>query len=315
MRRSGCLADIEGLDPERAYERIYKLCTDIDFAWDTRRALEVALLSTFAVPSVSRVVDGTGEFVERGQKRYDDMVLLLREAAADGYDSSRGRAAISRINAIHAAHRIPNVDYLFVLSTFVVVPVRWNARYGWRLYGEHEIRATVNTYRHLGHLMGIKKVPQSYAEFERCFDRCVERRYTYDPANQRLALGTLAIFESWWRAPLRWFCRQAVLAVLDDSLREALGLPAARAPMRMLVDRALRARATALRIAPRRFGARKRRRPVRSYPRGYELTDLGPWPSTTGARCPLHAVHRAGSGGSRRDVSPVPFSSRSLRSR
>jgi hypothetical protein len=66
------------------------------------------------------------------QKRYDDTDLIVSEIIENGFDSPRGGRAIARMNALHGRFRIANEDFLYVLSTFVFEPIRWNERFGWR---------------------------------------------------------------------------------------------------------------------------------------------------------------------------------------
>src|SRR3954454_22530336 len=100
---------IEAMDPERDYWRIYRLHAQQEFPWDVTRALELALFRTYAVPSIGGLLDRTGEFGDRGQKRYDDTVVLLYEMTRDGgMDSTRGRAAVRRMNRIHGRYPISN---------------------------------------------------------------------------------------------------------------------------------------------------------------------------------------------------------------
>ena len=111
---------------------IVRLDTCYEFPWDTTRALELALFRTFAVPSVAALLDSTGEFASSAQKRYDDTDLILSTIGEMGYDSAEGRRAIRRMNQIHGRFEISNDDFLYVLSSFVFEPIRWNARFGWR---------------------------------------------------------------------------------------------------------------------------------------------------------------------------------------
>src|SRR5947199_5628349 len=113
------LDEIRRLDPERDDQRIVFLSSCYDFAFDTTRALEFALFRTFAVPSISALLDRTGEFGGRAQKRYDDTDLIVSELMEWGYDSDRGRRALRRMNQLHGRFSIPNEDLLYVLSTFV----------------------------------------------------------------------------------------------------------------------------------------------------------------------------------------------------
>src|SRR5918912_3585755 len=132
MGRYDTLRPIEALDPETEYWRIYRMHALHEFPWDVTRALELALYRTYAVPSIGDLLDRTGEFRTRTQKRYDDTALLLGEVLEHGFDSERGRAAIRRINRAHARWPISDDDYQYVLATLLVVPMRWLERYGWR---------------------------------------------------------------------------------------------------------------------------------------------------------------------------------------
>jgi hypothetical protein len=55
------------------------------------RALKLALYRTYCVPSITALLDKTGEFYKRTQKRYDDTALIVAEIAKWGYESERGR--------------------------------------------------------------------------------------------------------------------------------------------------------------------------------------------------------------------------------
>ena len=46
------------------------------------------------VPRIAALLDRTGEFAPRAQKRYDDTELILVEIVECGYDSERGPRAI-----------------------------------------------------------------------------------------------------------------------------------------------------------------------------------------------------------------------------
>ena len=132
MQRPTILDQIRALDPERDHERIVFLSTCYEFPFDTTRALEFALFRTFCVPRIARLIDGTGEFRNRAQKRYDDTDIIVSELMEYGYSSERGSRALARMNAQHGRFNIANDDFRYVLSTFIYEPIRWNARFGWR---------------------------------------------------------------------------------------------------------------------------------------------------------------------------------------
>ena len=123
------LREIASLDPERDAQRIVFIDASLEFPWDTQRSLELAFYRTFAVPSIAELLDSTGEFTGRAQKRYDDTQLLISAFSEFGYDSDFGKRAIRRMNQIHGRFEIANEDYLYVLSAMVLEPLRWNERF------------------------------------------------------------------------------------------------------------------------------------------------------------------------------------------
>ena len=277
MFRSRVLDEIGRLDPVRDHQRIVFLSTRIDFPFDTTRALELALFRTFGVPSIAALLHRTGEFERCAQKRYDDTDIIVSEMMEHGYDSERGRAALARMNAIHGRFRIANEDFLYVLSTFVFEPIRFNARFGWRRMTEGERHALFHFWRAVGARMGIKEIPAGYATFETFTTDYEARRYRFTEANGAVGAATVELFAGWFPRPLRPVVRQAIYALLDAPARRAFGFPDPNPMISASVMMAMKARAVVLRFLPRR-----RRPSLRTamthptYPQGYEINRLGP---------------------------------------
>jgi len=277
MWRSNVLNEIERLDPVRDHQRIVFLSCRVDFPFDTTRALEFALFRTFCVPSISALLQRTGEFEARPQKRYDDTDIIVSELMEHGYDSERGRTALRRLNQIHSRFAIANEDYLYVLSTFVFEPIRWNERFGWRRLVPQERLGLFYFWREVGRRMNIKDIPIESNEFE-AFNRRYERQhYQYTEANHRVGLATRNLFLSWfprWTHPL---VRPAIHAMMDEPILAAFGFTRPAAPTRWAVESALRTRAVILRFLPRRTQPSLRTRMKHpSYPGGYRIEDVGP---------------------------------------
>jgi ER-bound oxygenase mpaB/B'/Rubber oxygenase, catalytic domain len=271
------LREIAALDPERDAQRIVFIDASLEFPWDTQRSLELAFYRTYAVPSIARLLDSTGEFTQRTQKRYDDTQLLISAFCEYGYDSDFGRRAIRRMNQIHGGFSIENDDFLYVLSTMVFEPIRWNARFGWRPLVETEKLATFFFWREVGRLMGIRDLPDSYHEFER-FNVIFEGdRFAHTEEGHRIAVATRELFLGWFPVLPRSLGRPIVHALLDEPLLDALGLPHPSRRLRRAVEGAVRARSLAVGALPSRRRPRLRTRERhRSYPRGFELQQLGP---------------------------------------
>src|SRR5690348_18383989 len=123
-RRGGRYARRDGLsrrDPDVDYHEIYRQLATLEFPWDIYQALSFALFRTYAVPSIGELLDRTGEFTQRVQKRYDDTGILLEEIQEHGLSHPRGRSAVRRINQMHARFDISNDDMRYVLATFIVM--------------------------------------------------------------------------------------------------------------------------------------------------------------------------------------------------
>jgi hypothetical protein len=278
MGRWSTLRRMRALDPDTEYWRIYRLHAQQEFPWDVTRALELALYRTYAVPSIGGLLDRTGEFRTRTQKRYDDTALLLGEVLEHGLDSDRGRRALRVINRAHARYPIDADDARYVLATLLVVPMRWLDRYGWRPVTEVERRAAHRYHAELGRRMGVKDWPGSYEQVAAFLDDYEARRFAFSAGGQRTATATRELFVSWFPRALAPLTRAGVIALLDPPLLRAFGYAPAPAWLRAGADLALRARARVVRFLP------PRRRPtsvadawtVRSYPRGYAIEELGP---------------------------------------
>jgi hypothetical protein len=285
MRRPTILDQIRALDPERDHERIVFLSSCYDFPFDTTRALEFALFRTYCVPRIARLLDGTGEFRDRAQKRYDDTDIIVSELMEHGYSSERGSRALTRMNAQHGRFTIANDDFRYVLSTFIYEPIRWNARFGWRAMCEGERLAYFHFWRAIGERMGIRDIPADYVAFERYNINYERRHFRYSEANRRVGAATVAMFASWFPRFLRPLVRRSIYAIMDDPVIAGFGFPRPLPVMRALVGGALRARARLLRLLPARRRPRLRTEMRhRSYPGGYRIEELGPPITRAGPR-------------------------------
>ncbi|SLN46522.1 oxygenase MpaB family protein [Roseisalinus antarcticus] len=269
--------EIAGLDPATDFERIGYLLGAYEFAWDIEKALQFALFRTYAVPSISALLSRTGEFGQRPRKRYDDTELILAEIGEHGQDSDRGRAAIARMNAMHGRFRISNDDMRYVLSTFVMEPLRWIDRFGKRPLTEAEKLAGLNYYRALGTRMGISDLPETIAGFD-ALNRAYEAaHFRFAESNAEIGGTTrdllLGFYLPRFLAPLG---RPVVHALCDRPLRDAMGFADPPRWLERLAVAGLRGRARVLRWLPARRRPRlittKRRA---TYPQGYRIEHLG----------------------------------------
>ncbi len=287
VRRHHWARRSQQLDPVTDAREILLGVAAHDYPWDTVQALSFALFRTYAVPSIGSLLDRTGEFTGRVQKRYDDTGLLLEEVQRHGFGSTRGRDAVRRINQMHAMYDISNDDMRYVLATFVVVPTRWIDAWGFRPLTEHEVAAGVHYYRELGRHMAIRDLPETYEGFAQLLDDYEAAHFAYDEGSWRVADSTLELMttfppNSWLPAGL---VRRFAFALMDEPLLRAFDYPVPSPAVRRAVHLGMRARARLLRLLPSRgrpkwasdFGW------FRSYPGGYAVERLG----TFAPGCPV----------------------------
>jgi hypothetical protein len=282
MARHDRLRQIQALDPERDFVRIYRMTSMLEFPWDTTQALSFALFRTYGVPSIGRLLARTAEFTERTQKRYDDTTLILDTVLEHGTDSVSGRTAIRRMNQMHGAYPISNEELRYVLATFVVAPIRWIDRYGWRPLVEQEKIAMANYYRDLGRYMGIRDLPGTYQEFGELLDGYERDHFGFDPGGRAVADATLDLLATFWPFRLlpRPMLRRVACGLMDDPLLDAFRLPRPSRRLRLMAETGLRARSRFVRLTrPRRVPTHARESVnVRSYPDGYRVAELGTFP-------------------------------------
>ena len=269
--------EIIQLDPVTDHCQICHLLAGYEFPWDITRSLELAMLKTYCIPSISSLLDRTGEFNHHTQKRYDDTGLLVAEILQWGYDSERGQESIRRINAIHNHYPISNQDFLYVLSTFIYEPIRWNKHFGWRLFSESEKLAIFYFWREIGQRMHINNIPPTYDAFAQYNQDYEKQNFVYSDTNRHVAQSTINLFLSWFPAISRPLIKPCVYAMFDSLMLDAFGYSHPPTLIRNLVENSLKLRGYFYRwLLPRKQSDFFTNSKLKSYPDGYDLNDLGP---------------------------------------
>ncbi|GBE90441.1 oxygenase MpaB family protein [Nostoc cycadae] len=268
---------IQQLDPVKDHSQIYHLMSGYEFSWEMQRSLEIALMRTYCVPSMSKLLDKTKEFYQRPQKRYDDTSILLVEIVKWGYESDRGKQALQRMNAIHGRFKIDNADFLYVLSTFIYDPIHWNANFGWRLMCEQEKLACFYFWREVGKQMQIQNIPETYAEFEHYKLDYERENFRYSDTNRRVGEATLGLFLSWFPRWMEKPLKPIIYALLDETMLDAFGFEHPSPLLRSSIVRLLKFRARLMHLLPPRSQTNFYiDSPIPSYPNGYEIANVGP---------------------------------------
>ncbi|WP_298357961.1 oxygenase MpaB family protein [Runella sp.] len=248
FRNPSVREELARLDPVKDHQRMVHLMTSYEFPFDMVRSLELALFHTYASPSISSLLQKTGEFVKRGQKRYDDTGILIAQFMQAGYDSELGQRSISQMNKIHGHYPIPNDDYLLVLSTFVFYPIDWMEKYGWRAFTSPEKQALFLFFREVGKRMNLTDVPETLEEMKAFAENYEKRWFCYTDSNRTIADATVRIVENWFPKPLRPIVKPVFAALISEKLRNAFGYRKPPAAFCVLVEASLQLRKWPLKL-------------------------------------------------------------------
>ena len=228
----------------------------------SRKGVEFGLIKTFAIPSISKLLAGTGEFRRNTEGRSEDVDLLVMEFLEHPPKSNRERLAIRRMNAIHANYKgkISNEDYVYVLCVFACQAIMWIDRYSWREVHPLERQAVsmmagtlhvsqickglqvifhllsypqhVNStqsyvyWRYIGNEMGIQNIPQSHEAMEEYLHTFEKSKMGYSKSNTDVLEPVLNFNLSRCPKVARPLFRQLLAAMSHDQMQGALGMAA-----------------------------------------------------------------------------------------
>lgn len=273
------------------WEATYRQMVLYDLAADIELGFFLAYYRNFAIPSIAATLQRNGEITQRPIKRSYDTAIVTYELICNGLDSDRGRHMIRLLNHVHRHVPGNNDDFLYVLLTLLVVPIRWARTYGWRAPTPSEESAATRFYQELGARMNIGTIPSTFAEAEQFFDEYERTNIAHSLGGAELMASTVQILKSRLPAPARPLAKTMLTAMFDDDrLTDALGLPRATQLSKTTLNAVLEAR-----------NAIHRRRPLSTkphfvpgeegsslYPNGYRLDDIGPENIMTPASEPNH---------------------------
>ncbi|WP_181028673.1 oxygenase MpaB family protein [Rathayibacter rathayi] len=255
-----------------------------DFPADMRTVLMLCYYRNFAVPSIAQTLADAGGIATDPMKRSVDTALILFELIAASFEGTRADHVIGPLTRVHLTrvHRNGpggNDDYLYVLLSLLVVPIRWVQRHGWRALSAAEVEAATAFYRELGHRTGLRGLPDSYEAADGLYARSELARVRPSDEGCAPKTMTISIIKSRMPGLIRPIAQPLLSTWIDDeAMTDALGSPRGGRALRRVNYGVLRVRNAT---------TRRRRRPITSpfqpglsgsaqYPDGYEVPDLGP---------------------------------------
>lgn len=257
---------------------IYRTMVLYDFQKEIHAGFFVSYYRNFAIPSIARTLASRGELKARPLKRSYDTGIVIHEIIANGFDSERGLAMTELLRRVHAGVPGTGEDFLYVLMTLLVLPLRWVDQHGWRKLTALEEEAAVAFYAELGRRMGLDPAPSTLAAAGAFLDDYEERHLGPSAEGAELLGATVAALKNRIAKPLQPLT-PVILAMMMDKPRVALALGLKPSPAwlkaafnTVLRVRALRARTTPLPTEPSFTPGGS----MSVYPNGYTLDQIGP---------------------------------------
>ncbi|MFJ9588666.1 oxygenase MpaB family protein [Streptomyces acidicola] len=219
----------------------------MDFPDDLKLGLNLGFYRTFAVPAIARVLVGTGKMMSRPKVRAKATGTMMYTLIDNGFHSPAGRETVAALNQLHARLPVGNDEFVYVLATFCVTPLRWIDEHGWRHTTTEEKAAAHGFFLGLAQRMGIQGVPDSYSALARWMDDFEERQFAVTEEGRALLEATRGLLSDRFPKLAAPVVRVATDALIDARLRAALGASDRSVVIRWLVTTALRLRAAHLR--------------------------------------------------------------------
>ncbi|KAI8918936.1 hypothetical protein BC831DRAFT_406230 [Entophlyctis helioformis] len=197
----------------------------LEFPFLQTKSLEFGFFKTYAIPSISKLLLATGEMTSFCERRLVDTELLVREFSERPLSSERAQTAIRRMNHLHSKYKISNEDYLYVLAVFIVEPVHWVRKYGYRKMHPNEVQANYVHWRSIAVRMGITDIPPTFEAVEKYMTEFEARKMVFSESNRKVGQATIDEFLRPFPKFLHGMGQTAIYALSPPNLRAAMGFP------------------------------------------------------------------------------------------
>ncbi|KAH8645348.1 hypothetical protein BX600DRAFT_391519 [Xylariales sp. PMI_506] len=225
--------------------RIQRQLAELEFPRTFQRSLGFAILKTYGIPSISRLLVATSQLSADAtvSKRATDTGVIMSEIIYNDPSSDRCIDGISRMNYLHKRYRkagkILDNDMLYTLSLFALEPIRWINRFEWRTLTDAERCAIGVFWKDMGDMMGItytKLQPylakSAYHDGLAWIEALNEWSLSYENENMKpefsnkvLGDRTLKLVVTDTPGVFRGFALKLAASAIESHLRTALMIP------------------------------------------------------------------------------------------
>ncbi len=264
---------IAKLDAIRDHQMIVRMMSR-EFGYEAEITFDIGFMRSLGALKISALLEKTQQLHKQSVKRYEDTFIIISEMTLNGYDSEVGRAALQKMNAIHQRFQIQNEDYLFILSIYAFELIDWLEKNAWRKITVKEKMAWFYFWVQIGQRMGMQDIPYTEAAFRQFVSEYEDSQVQYAPRNHELAKAYMAVVRGRIYF-LKYTLQSLVLYGLSERYRVALGLKPMGVWRKTLAIGSIWLRKISQNLVPFIILSDLRRR-YKSYPKGYDVKNLGP---------------------------------------
>jgi hypothetical protein len=222
---------VDTLDPVNKDEEIAAKVSNLLFA-DAYFAHAIYLV-TFArqaaVPSIARVLyrSGNGDIATRPRQRNNDTIVYFTEFYRRGYRSEDGKAAIQRMEEIHSRFLIDQNLKIYTMATVMLEPDRLANQFGVDPFRDVDREGRWNFWRGIAREMGFELPADNRADFLAWMENYEAENYARTDDGMGCYEGLVEDWLRWypsWLPMNEMLARQSLAGLLDDRLRDAMGV-------------------------------------------------------------------------------------------
>ncbi|WP_448547720.1 oxygenase MpaB family protein [Thalassotalea fusca] len=191
----------------------------------------IALLKTMSIAHLVEQLYGNSQLNQQTYERLSKTRDFIKTIISSGIDSEQSRATFSHINRVHANLPASNDDFLYVLSTFILEPVRFNRQFSRYQLADDEIDVLLTFWSEVGQRMRITDIPETEGQWHK-FQRAYEAKcQAYSPEGNALAKKSLnQVVKLSLPFGTRFIAKQLITGALSVNTLAALGLNKPRIP-------------------------------------------------------------------------------------
>jgi hypothetical protein len=194
-----------------------------------RAGTYLALLRMMGIRHLVTALYGHTLLVAETHARLTRTRQTLRDLICSGFESDAGRRAVDRLRSVHRGLPAQPDDYRYVLGTFFLEPVRWNAGHARSRLTASELALLLAFWARVGQAMQISELPSGLHDWQQ-FQRDYEARHMGHSAegHQLASMCLRDVVKLSGPAGTRGLFRQLMLATMEERVRLTLGLSAPR---------------------------------------------------------------------------------------